>query len=110
MAEACLEQRRIVRRTIDPVEKSARFSFQAIGWRRFEMHTLSADGAGHHLHRTADVVTPASNLDPGKAGVAGGKQRGMPAKQSLPGDRCKAIGGRVEYHFNHAFDVTIDRG
>jgi hypothetical protein len=85
-------------------------AFQTIGGRRLEMHPLAADGAGHHLHRAAGIVAPAADLDPGKAGVAGGKQRGMPAEQTLPRHRRMAVGGGIEHHLDHAFDVAIHRG
>ena len=75
-----LEQRRFVRRGIQPVEETAGFGLEAISRRCFEMHTLAADGAGHHLHRAAGIVTPTANLDLGQAGVAGGKQRGVPTE------------------------------
>ena len=83
MAKASFDQRRFVRCTIQPVEKAAGFSLEAISGRRFEMHPLAADGAGHHLHGAAGVIAPAADLDLGKTGVAGRKQRGMPAEETL---------------------------
>jgi hypothetical protein len=95
---------------IQPVEEAAGFGLQAIGGRRLEMHPLAADGAGHHLHRATGIVAPAADLDLGKAGVAGGKQRGMPAEQPLPRHRRMAVGRGIEHHLDHAFDVPIHRG
>ena len=74
------------------------------------MHTLAADGSGHHLHRPAGIVAPAADLDPGKAGVAGGKQCGMPPEQTLPRYRSFAVGRGIQHHLDYAFDVPIDRG
>ncbi len=34
----------------------------------------------------------------------------MPAEQALAGDGSLAVGGGVEHHFDHPFDVTIHRG
>ena len=74
------------------------------------MHTLAANGARHHLRRAAGIIAPATDLDPGKAGVAGRKQRGMPAEQALSRHRCMTVGGGIEHHLDHAFDVPIHRG
>jgi len=70
----------------------------------------AADGAGHHLHRAGGIVAPAADLDPGKAGIAGGKQCGMPTEQTLPRYRCLAVGRGIQHHLDHALNVPIDRG
>lgn len=72
------------------LEETAGFAFKTISGRRLEMHPLPANGARHHLHRTTGIVAPAADLDPGKAGVAVGKQLGMPAEQALPRHRRTA--------------------
>jgi hypothetical protein len=74
------------------------------------MHPLATDGAGHHLHRAGGIVAPAADVDLGPGRVAGGKQRGMPAEQRSRGHRCMAVGGGIEHHLDHAFDVAIHRG
>ena len=92
MAKASLDQLRLVRCTIQPVEEAAGFGLDAISGRRFEMHPLAADGAGHHLHGATGVIAPAADLDLGKTAVACRKQRGVPAEQSLLRDSCLAVG------------------
>ena len=74
------------------------------------MHFLAANGAGHHLHRAAGIITPGADVDPGKAGVAGGKQCGVPTVQPLTRHRRMAVGGGIEHHLDHAFNVPIHRG
>ena len=109
MAEPRFDQWWFVRWPVQPVEEAAGFGLQTLGVGRLEMHPLATDGSGHHLHRTTGIVAPAADLDLGKTGVAGRKQRGMPAEQSRLRDSCLAVGRGIQHHLDHALDVPIDR-
>lgn len=73
------------------------------------MHPLAADGSGHHLHRAGGIVAPAADVDLGEPRIAGRKQCGMPAEQTLTRHQCLAVGGGIKHHLDHAFDMPIDR-
>ena len=74
------------------------------------MHPSAPQRAGHHLHRTGGIVAPAAHVDPDQSRIARGEQRRVPPEQAVTSDRGAAVGGGVEHHLDHAFDVTIHRG
>ena len=110
MSHSCLDQRRLFRCVVDPLEEPAHFSLQTSGWRGFEMHLPMADGARNVLHRASQIIAPGPNVQFGQTRISGGKQRGLPSEQALPGHRSVAVGSGVNHHLDHALGVTVCHG
>ena len=67
------------------VADDCRFGVQSLGDRRLKMNFFTAHGAGHDLHRSVFWCAPLPNIDARHAASPRGKQRSVPAEQSLIG-------------------------
>src|ERR1700733_9187155 len=97
-------------RSIKPVEESRHLAGKSWRGNGLKVDTLAADRPGDHLHRPVTVVAPCANGDLAHAGSASWEQRGMPGKQSLIGQSLIVMTGRIEHHFDNAFDVAVCGG
>jgi hypothetical protein len=65
VAKSCPDEGWLVARAVEPVEEPVGFCFQAVGRRRLEIDSLSADWARNNLHGAAGIVAPRCNFDLG---------------------------------------------
>lgn len=73
------------------------------------MDLLAADRPRDNLQRAAAVVALLSNGDFVKPAPAGREERRMPTEQPVGCQWLSVVGGRIEYHLDHALDIAVSR-
>src|SRR5215471_16705699 len=109
MCNCGLEHRIDVAFPVEPFKKRVHFRFKFGCCRGLVVHTSTTLRAGDDPHRPGLIIAPCADYDALYATTCGWKQRRVPTEHSLVRQRLVIFLGRVEHHFDNAFDVSVCR-